>query len=432
MACLHGGGTDWHLDDSAFITPVETLPRHASTRPDDSSIFCPHHTLDLDVLFCSTMTFEEEKISEFLYLVTMLLRILVILAALVGAYAVWRNIELYPRTDDAEIVANTVGVSAQVGGTIVELHVVDNQKVKRGDLILTLDARPYEAEAARAKAKLELVCSEVKALEEQITAAKATLRDREAKAAYAVTHYERLKPLLEGNFASQDKVQQAQSEAESSQALVHEAEALVERAIHNLAEVNGKNTHIEEAQAALWDAELRVSYCKIYASCDGYITNLKIAPGSYAATGQELFTLVDSSIWYVLANFREIDIQRVKRGQSARVYLMARRLIPLDGIVQGISRGVFPYVGASKSQVGSEGILADVPPTFDFIQLATRFPIRIVIQSKEESDFRLGGKATVIIDTRTTPFNGELKLLEEPRAIPFVPPLYEPEKDKER
>jgi multidrug resistance efflux pump len=359
-------------------------------------------------------------------------RSLIVLGAVLGAYEVWHNIELCPRTDDAEIIANTVGVSAQVGGTIVELHVVDNQKVKRGDLIMTLDARPYEADAARAKAKLELVRSEVKALEEQIIAAKATLREREAKAAYAVAHYERLKPLLEGNFVSQDKLQQAQSESESSQALVHEAAALVERATNTLAEVNGKNTHIEEAEAELWNAQLRVSYCKIYASCDGYITNLKIAPGSYAATGQQLFTIVDSSIWYVIANFREIDIRRVKPGQSARVYLMARRLIPIDGIVQGIARGVYPYVGASQSQTGSGGVLADVPPTFDFIQLATRFPIRIVLQSKEESDFRLGGKATAIIDTRTTPFTSELKLLEEPRAIPFVPPLYESEKEKEQ
>ncbi len=351
---------------------------------------------------------------------------LILLTVVIGIIKVWDNVQTFPRTDDAEIIANTVGVAAQVGGTIVELHVVDNQKVKRGDLIMTLDARPYEAEAARAKAKLELVCSEVKALEEQIRAAQATLHDREAKAAYALMHYERLKPLLEGNFASADKVQQAQSDAESSTALVHEAEAMVAKAINNLAEVNGKNTHIEEAEAELWNAELHVSYCKIYASCDGYITNLKIAPGSYAGRGEQLFTIVDSSIWYVLANFREIDIRRIKEGQSVRVYLMARHQTPISGIVQGISRGVFPYVGISQNRAGEGGVLAVVPPTFDFIQLATRFPIRIVLQGEEKSDFRLGGKASVIIDTRNTPLGGPLKLLQEPYYLPFTPPLYPP------
>ncbi len=352
---------------------------------------------------------------------------IILLTLLLGAMKVWKNVQTFPRTDDAQIIANTVGVAAQVGGTIVKLYVVDNQKVKRGDLIMTLDARPYEAEAARAKAKLELVSSEVKGLEEQVKAAKATLREREAKAAYTVMHYERLKPLLEGNFASADQVQQAQSEAESSTALVHESEALVERAIHNLAEVHGKNTRIEEAEAELWNAELHVSYCNIYASCDGYITNLKIAPGSYAACGAQLFTIVDSSIWYVLANFREIDIHHIKEGQSARVYLMARNRTPIAGIVQGISRGVFPYIGASRATAGEGGVLAVVPPTFDFIQLATRFPVRIVLQGEERSDFRLGGKASVIIDTRTTPFGGELKLLQEPDFIPFLPPLRTPE-----
>ncbi|MBX9577447.1 MAG: HlyD family secretion protein [Chthoniobacterales bacterium] len=353
------------------------------------------------------------------------IRIFILLAGFLGAYLVWHNIELCPRTDDAEVLANTVGVAAQVGGTITEIHVVDNQKVKRGDLILKLDARPYEAEAARARAKLNLVRLEVTALEEQIKAAKATLRDRQAKAAYAMAHYERLKPLLEGNFASADKVQQSQSEAESSAALVKEAEAAVVRAENLYGEYGGRNTRIEEAEAELRNAELRVSYCKVFASCEGYITNLKIAPGSYAATGEQLFTIVDSSIWYVMANFREIDIHRVKRGQSAKVFIMGRRLTSVDGIVQGIARGVIPYVGASKNQAAGEGVLSEVPPTFDFIQLATRFPVRIVLQSKEQPEFRSGGKAAVIIDTRTTPYNTELKLLQEPESIPFVPPLYD-------
>lgn len=348
---------------------------------------------------------------------------IILCTVFIGIFKAWNNVQTFPRTDDAEIVANTVGVAAQVSGTIVEIHVVDNQKVKRGDLIMKLDSRPYEAEVARAKAKLELVSSEVKALGEQIQAAKETLHDREAKAAYAVTHYERLKPLLEGNFASADKVQQAKSDAESSTALVHEAEAMVQQAINNLAEVNGKNTRIQEAEAELWKAELHLSYCKMYASCDGYITNLKIACGSYAGCGEELFTIVDSSIWYVLANFREIDIRHIKEGQSARVYLMARHHTPISGIVQGISRGIFPYVDASRSSANQGGVLAMVPPTFDFIQLATRFPIRIVLQGEEKSDFRLGGKASVIIDTRNTPFGGQLKLLQEPTFAPFIPPL---------
>ncbi|MBX9743433.1 MAG: HlyD family secretion protein [Chthoniobacterales bacterium] len=375
-------------------------------------------------------TESEEKLTEpsssSKRLVIIAARTVILFLAFLGAYRVWRNIELCPRTDDAEIIANTVGVAAQVSGTIIKLNVVDNQKVHHGDLIMTLDARPYEAEVARAKAKLELIQSEVKAWEEQVTAAKATLQEREAKAAYAIDHYQRLKPLLEGNFVSQDKLQAAKADAESSQALVREAEALVERAIHNLAEVDGKNTHTEEAKAELWNAELRLSYCNVYASCDGYITDLKIAPGSYAAAGQQLFTIVDSSIWYVIANFREIDIQHIKPGQSARVYLMAQRFIPLDGIVQGIARGIFPYVGASKEQAASQGVLATVPATFDFIQLATRFPVRIILQSKKEADFRLGGKASVIIDTRTTPFMSELKLLQEPEAMPFLSPVIAP------
>lgn len=385
--------------------------------PEDTQKMCKNQILPFD----KRIMLHRDR-SSLRHGLELILRMMIILIALFGAYKVWNNTETFPRTDDAEITANTVGIAPQVGGTIVELHVVDNQKVKQGDLLMTLDDRPYQAEAARAKARLELVRLEVKALEDQITATQAILYEREAKAAYATAHYERLLPLLEGNFASTDKVQQSQTEAVSSVALVHEAEAAVTRARNTLGEINGKNTRIEEAEAAFHDAELRLSYCKIYAPCNGYVTDLQIAPGTYAATGKQVFTIIDSSIWYVMANFREIDIRRIKPGQSARVYLMARHRLPLTGIVQGIARGVFPYVGISRNEAGGQGILSVVPATFDFIQLATRFPIRIVLQGDEQPDFRLGGKASVIIDTRTTPFGRELKLLQEPTLTPFVPP----------
>lgn len=356
---------------------------------------------------------------------TLILRVVIVLLALLGGWEVWSNIQTFPRTDDAEIRANTIGVSPQVGGAIVELHVLDNQYVKRGQLLMVLDARPYEAEAARAKARLELVRLEVKALQDQIAAAKATLKDREAKAIYATDHYERMKPLLQGNFASIDKVQQCEAEAASAQALVNEAKAAVTSAENTLGELNGKNTRIEEAAAAYRDAELKVSYCKVYAPCDGYVTDLQIAPGSYAATGQQVFTIVDSTIWYVIAYFREIDIHRIKAGQTARVYLMAKNRQPLNGIVQGIARGVFPLVGASHNQPASQGVLSVVPPTFDFIQLATRFPVRIVLQGTELFDFRMGGKASVIVDTRNIPKRGTLQLLQEPERNPFVSPVHD-------
>jgi len=346
---------------------------------------------------------------------------LAILAAAAGiVVVVWQNLQTFPRTEDAEVRANVVGVAPQVGGSITRIHVTDNQPVKRGDLLFELDVRPYEAGAAQAKAHLELIGLDVKALRDEIAAAEATLRERRAKADYAGSHYQRLQPLLAGNFTSPDRVQRAQADAESAVALVREAEAAVERARNKLGEFDGRNTRVEQAAAALRDFELKVSYCKIHAPCDGYVTNLQIAPGTYAAAGEQIFSIVDSSVWFVLANFRETDLRRIQPGQSARVYLMAQRGKVVRGIVQGIPKAVYPLGTASKSAPAGEGVFSRVEPTFDFVQLAQRFPVRILLE--DEGDFRMGGRAAVIVDTRGAPDTSRLERLQSVERRGYVSP----------
>ena len=348
------------------------------------------------------------------------LRLVIMGTAAVVVFAVWQNLQTFPRTEDAEVRANVVGVAPQVGGSITRIRVRDNQAVKRGDLLFELDARPYEAAAAQAKAHLELIGLDVKALRDEIAAAEATLRERRAKADYADSHYQRLQPLLAGNFTSPDRVQRAQTDAESARALVREAEAAVERARNKLGEFDGRNTRVEQAAAALRDSELKVSYCKIYAPCDGHVTNLQIAPGTYASAGEQIFSLVDSSVWFVLANFRETDLRRIQPGQSARVYLMAQRGKVVSGIVQGIPKAVYPLGTASKATPGGEGVFSRVQPTFDFVQLAQRFPVRILLEG--EGDFRMGGRAAVIVDTRSASDARRLEKLQSVEQRGFTPP----------
>ena len=348
------------------------------------------------------------------------LRLVIIAVAALVVFAVWRNLQTFPRTEDAEVRANVVGVAPQVGGSITRIHVTDNQAVKQGDLLFELDARPYEAAAAQAKAHLDLIGLDVKALRDEIAVAEAILRERRAKADYADSHYQRLQPLLAGNFTSPDRVQRAQTDAESARALVREAEAAVGRARNKLGELDGRNTRVEQAAAALRDFELKVSYCRIHAPCDGYVTNLQIAPGTYASAGEQIFSLVDASIWFVLANFRETDLRHIRPGQSARVYLMTQRGQVVTGIVQGIPKAVYPLGTASKSMTGGEGVFSLVEPTFDFVQLAQRFPVRIILQG--EGDFRMGGRAAVIVDTGS---HADAELLQKLQSVEqrgFIPP----------
>jgi len=336
-------------------------------------------------------------------------------AAILTASAVHRNVRVNPRTEDAQVRANLIGVSPQVGGAITAIHVKDNQRVKRGDLLIELDSRPYEAEAEKAKAQLALTDLEIQAYRDQIAAAEAELKQSQVKADYAVDYAKRVQALVGNLYVTVDKNQLAQTEAIAATQKVEQDKAALERARNLLGERGDVNVRKLAAEAALRDAELKLSYGKVYAPCDGFVVNLQITPGAYAATGEQIFSIVDDRIWYVLANFRETDLRRVRPGMSVDVYLLADSSRMLHGIVQGVPKAITPQYGPSQNSPGGQGILQNVSPTLDFILLAQRFPVRIVLDEPEKHNFRNGGTAAVIVRTVSDTQAG-LKRLDELQA----------------
>ena len=328
-----------------------------------------------------------------------ILSLAVYAAAVYLSLEVYRNIRVNPRTEDAQVRANVIGVSPQVGGSITAIHVKDNQQVHRGDLLFELDARPYLAEAEKAKAQLALTELEIQAYKDQIAAAEAELKQSQAKAAYAVDYAKRVQALVGNLYVTVDKNQLAQTEAITATDKVAQDKAALERARNLLGEQGDVNVRRTAAEAALKDAELKLSYCKVYAPCDGYVVNLQITPGAYAAIGEQVFSILDQKIWYVLANFRETDLRHIRPGMEAEVYLLAESNRKIRGIVQGVPKAITPQFAPTQNVSGGQGILQNVSPTLDFILLAQRFPVRIVIDAPEEHSFRMGGTAAVIVRT---------------------------------
>ena len=351
--------------------------------------------------------------------------VMIVVAALCAAIMVFENIRINPRTEDAQVRANVIGVAPQVGGSIIAIHVKDNEVVHKGQLLFELDSRPYAAEAEKAKAQLALTELEIQAYKDQITAAEAQLRQSEAKATYAVDYAKRVQALVGNLYVTIDKNQLAQTEAITATDKVAQDKAALERARNLLGEQGDVNVRRVASQAALRDAELKLSYCKVYAPCDGYVTNLQITPGAYAAVGEQIFSLVDRRIWYVLANFRETDLHRMRPGMLVDVYLMAETQKKLRGYVQGIPKAVEALYTPSNNAPGGEGLLSRVSPTLDFILLAQRYPVRIVIDQTEEHSFRMGGTAAVIVRTQSDISEGEaiLKRLQKVDDIRFDAPL---------
>jgi multidrug efflux system membrane fusion protein len=355
--------------------------------------------------------------------------ILISLASFVSAAFLARevnaNIRANPRTEDAQVRANVIGLAPQVGGTITAIHVKDNQLVHKGDLLFELDDRPYAAEAEKAKAQLALTELEIQAYKDQIAAAEAQLKQSEAKAAYAVDYAKRVQALVGNLYVTVDKNQLAQTEALTATDKVAEDKAALQRARNLLGEQGEVNVRRVAAQAALRDAELKLSYCKVYATCDGYVTNLQITPGAYAAVGEQVFSLVDRKIWYVLANFRETDLKRMRPGMSVDVYLMAESGKKLRGIVQGVPKAIVSLDTPSNNAPGGEGLLSRVSPTIDFILLAQRYPVRIILDEPEEHSFRMGGTASVIVHTASDIEEGMkvIQRLQKVEDSEFVSPV---------
>src|SRR5262244_850257 len=275
--------------------------------------------------------------------------------------------EVRPQTDDATVRANFIGIAPQVNGHIVDLHVRDNQQVQKGDLLFLIDPRPYEIALERARATLALTRREVDGLkngaatavagvskaEAQLNASAADVTRREmdpvvadaeiarleAQFQNADDHLKRVEPLLPLQFVTTDNVEKARTERASAFAALNEARARKSAAVAGLAsaraqhvateaalkqarsqrasaqdaigQYEGINTRIAAAEAAVHSAELDLGYSEVRAPFTGLVVNMNISNGAFARAGVEVFTLVDTSTWYVVANFRETQLRHI-------------------------------------------------------------------------------------------------------------------------
>jgi len=381
-------------------------------------------------------------------LIARCLGVLIVAGAVVAGLYAYRLSFVKPRTDDAAVRANVVGIAPQVSGPIVDLRVVDNQHVREGDLLFALDCRPYEARLARAGADLALALKEVDAqrkaiasagseigrreaslasstaqlarAEEERAAAEAAVAKLQAEAVYADDYLGRVEPLLKRRFVTADRVADARSRRDASAAALQEARrrarataAAVEHAVaarrdavlavdqshHDasraedlLAQVGNVNARVEAAKATVRAADLDVGYCQVRAPFDAYVTNLNIAVGEYARQGQRVFALVDNRAWYVLANFSETYMSSIKPGMEADVYLVTYPRRSFRGVVQGIGWATRPDDGETV------GVLPAVQRTLNWVRLANRFQVRVRIEERDaDHPFRMGTTAVVTI-----------------------------------
>ena len=343
---------------------------------------------------------------------------MVVLATLIGAalavYFYSRSYELYPHTDNAFVQADLVRIAPRVSGPVVESPLHDNQHVKQGDLLLQIDPEDFQVEVDIQRAQLALSQAQLDQAKAAITQAQSTIDETDERIREALAPAERSKRDFDRASAlmkstpkaiSQQDLDAARSTADSTAANLSAAKAAarVARAAAESAQaaLEAAQAQVRRAAAGLENARLQLSYTRIVAPVDGWVTNLNLPPGNYLTAGQSPLTRVADRTWRVLAYFKETSTGRIRPGQKATVRLFPFPGKVFDGVVEGIGWGIYQEDGSASVTTNQ---LPNISPTVNWVRLPQRFPVRIDLPDEDAAHpFRIGQTAVVRIDTVGAP-----------------------------
>ena len=371
---------------------------------------------------------------------TLLTAIVVLAAAGAVAFKYWDYIA-NPWTRDGQVRANVIQVAPRVSGPLVKLPIKDNQLVKAGDLLFEIDPRTYRATMDQANASLDETRDHLKDLEQQVKAAGAALdqtasqikqaesavESAEAQLVKADADFQRATKLVKkGDIskrafdsakASYDvdraNLDKAQSALIQARAARIQAQAELSRAKADLGAPGDENAQLRGAKAALETARLNLEFTEVKASVDGYITNLNLRLGSQAVANQPAVALVDVNSYWVHGYFRETLVGSIHAGDRAVITLMSYRDTPLTGVVNSIGWGIAQQDGST-----GEDLLPSISPTFEWIRLAQRVPVRVHLEHVPDGvELRVGTTASVLVMTGTSSGGGKKTAGPAPAAL---------------
>ena len=315
---------------------------------------------------------------------------------LIGGFIWWFATRNQATTDDAYTDGNAITIAPQVSGYVVDLAINDNVYVHKGDLLLVIDKRDYQAQVDAAQAQLGLAESQLNAALVQLDIArvqypaqylqaKAQTSSAEANLKQAQAAWER-QHSVDQRATSQQNIDTADAQQQTARANVQQAHAqeqtasLVPQQIRQtVATVEERRQQVQQAEAQLEQARLNLSYCEVRAPSDGWITRRNVNYGSFLQAGVSLFSIVAPNVW-VTANFKETQLERMRPGDKVDLEVDAYSKLELHGHIDSV-------------QLGSGSRLSAFPAenaTGNFVKIVQRVPVKIVIDSALPRDQPLG------------------------------------------
>lgn len=325
--------------------------------------------------------------------------ILVLVTIVVMVYVIWR-LDSAPSTNDAYVYADTVDVVPEVSGRIVDMAVHDNQLVKQGDVLMRIDPRTYEANLTKAKASLEALDKQIMLMQRSVDAqqhgadsVEAAVAKARAAAAQATKTLNRTEPLLAQGFVSAEDVDRARTAQRAAEADLNAILEQAKQAASAVSGVDALEAQRDVVQADIALTELHLEMATVRAPFDGRVVALKTTVGQFASAMKPVFTLIDTNHWYVIANFRETELKNIHSGTPATLRLMSDAGKTFTGKVDSIGYGVMPDDGGMVL-----GGLPRVSRSINWVRVAQRFPVKIVVDTPDTDMFRIGASAVANLE----------------------------------
>ncbi len=313
--------------------------------------------------------------------------LVVAVIALFCVVHIWNYYNAEPWTRDGRVRGDVIQVSSDISGLVTEVLVQDNQSVKKGQVLFKIDLARQALDVEQAKSDLAKAKSGLAEAEAGLAQAKANVVKSQANIKLADKNANRYADLMDGAISKQEQDQmfatRDQSHAEHVQ-----LEAVIEQAQANIKQ---QKALIEAANSQVHLAMLNMNRAEVIAPADGTLSNFDMRVGNYVKVGQAVAALLDRKQLYVVGYFEETKLNKIHVGDPASIQLMGDSE-KIKGHVQGIASGI-----EDRERTSSSGLLANVNPTFSWVRLAQRVPVKIVLDEMPHNELAFVAGRTVTV-----------------------------------
>jgi multidrug resistance efflux pump len=328
----------------------------------------------------------------------------IVVIVLILASLLWHFVadRVTPYTSQARIQAFVVPVAAEVSGTVLKVHVKNNDLVKAGQPLFDIDPTQYRIALQRSTSDYESVRLSVTGSNASVEAGKASVQSAKAGYVYAQQDADRLEQIYKEDpgALSLRRVQNAQANRVKARSQVAAAEADLLRAIAAAGDAGEKNAQLASARAAIEKAELDLKRTQVVAPSGGSVTDLQTDVGRFAQAGAAAMTLIVNQDLWISADMTENNLGNMKPGDKVAIVLDVMPGQVLKGRVRSVGTGISPGTPAQP------GTLPQVQNSRDWLRQAQRFPVAVEFDPSERERLRavrIGGQADVMIYTGDNP-----------------------------